>query len=456
MNSVPAQKHHSFATFWPAEWRIRLGLFGLLLFAFSAWFGPAPANIALALMLAAALMEWRQSWHVFRHDLIFWPTLILLGYIFLRAALAAQEMPELAEEQWKTAWNFASLGLFLLPAYWLARCPDKRGWVLALAVAGLIIGLGLNQDWSKWELMLQGQRSGAEKWHYSIMGLYAVTALLGLLLFAPRLLYQQQSRRLKTAVTIAWLVCTIIIVHAFIVSQTRAVWFAAPLVFPPIFFFFIRGWLKAHPDFSRKKLALVAIAGVTLISGVFVANFETISKRATQEGAVYEGISKLEELSTESVAKLVPQSSFGARFWLLSYGLELWKERPWLGWGPGTSSTRDLAPLRDRQDLVVFWHLHNGYLEVLYRFGLVGAVLFALPLLLVIRATYRAHRRGEIPDDLYLLLAGALFLTLIWNLTTVRLDKFDYRVYWYFLAGIAYASTIRQSLASYRKHLTST
>ncbi len=456
MNSVPAQNHHFFATFWPAEWSARLGLFGLLLFAFSAWFGPAPANIALALMLAAALMEWRQTWHVFRHDLIFWPTLILLGYIFLRAALAAQEMPELAEEQWKTAWNFASLGLFLLPAYWLARCPNKLGWVLALAVAGLIIGLGLNQDWSKWELMLQGQRSGAEKWWYSIMGLYTVTALLGLLLFAPRLLHRQQTRLLTSAVAVTWLVCLIVVVHAFIVSQTRTVWFAALLVFPPVFFFFIRGWLKAHPDFPRQKLALVAIAGVALVGGVFIANFETISKRATQESAVYEGIAKLEELSTESVAKLVPKSSFGARFWLLSYGLELWEERPWLGWGPGTSSTRDLAPLRDRQDLVGFWHLHNGYMEVLYRFGLVGALLFALPVFLVVRAAYRAHRRKEMPNDLYLFLAGALFLTLIWNLTTVRLDKLDYRVYWYFLAGIAYAGAMRQSLAGYRQRLTST
>ena len=456
MNPAQTQNSDTPPAFWPAEWSARLGFFGLLLFAFSAWFGPAPANIALGLMLIGALMEGRQAWQTFCHNIIFWPSLALLGYILLRAALAAQEMPDLAEEQWKTAWRFAALGLFLLPAYWLARYPDKLGWVLALAMAGLIIGLGLNQDWSKWELMLRGQRSGAEKWWYSTMGLYTATALLGLLLFAPRLLHRRQTRFLTAVVAITWLICVIIIVHAFFVSQTRTVWFAALLVFPPIFFFFIRAWLKAHPDFPRQKLVLMAIVGVALVGGVFLANFDTISKRATQESAVYKGISKLEELSTESVAKLVPKSSFGARFWLLSYGLELWKERPWLGWGPGTSSTRYLAPKRDRQDLIIFWHLHNGYMEVLYRFGLVGAVLFALPLLLVIRATYRAHRQKETPDDLYLFLAGALFLTLIWNLTTVRLDKLDFRFYWYFLAGIAYASAMRQSLADYRERLKAT
>ena len=450
MYSAQAQNNCTCPSFWPAEWSARLGLFGLLLFAFSAWFGPAPANVALGLMLIGALMEGRQAWQTFRHNIIFWPTLVLLGYILLRAALAAQEMPDLAEKQWSFAWRYAALGLFLLPAYWLARFPEKVDWVLALALAGLIIGLGLNQDWSKWELMLQGQRSGQEKWGSLTMALYAVTGLLGLLLFAPRLLHMQRTPALTNVAAIAWLICIIIMAQAFIVSQSRAVWLAAILVFPLVLIFFLRGWLKAHPAFSRRRLVAVGVISGLLIGSIFAANFSTISSRATQEQEVYESITKLEELNTENVAKEVPRSSFGLRFWLLSYGLELWEERPWLGWGPGTSSTRDLAPQRGREDMHFLMHLHNGYMEMLFHFGLVGTGLFALPLLIVIRAAYRAHRRGAIPHDLYLFLAGALFITLIWNLTNARLDKLNFRFYWYFLAGIAYAGSLRQTLAHYR------
>jgi O-antigen ligase len=428
------------------SWSTHLGLSGLLLFSFTAWLSTAPAYLALLLMLIALLMEAPLAWKTFRHQPITWVTLALVGYIYLRAALAAHEIPELAEEQWQYAERFAILSLFLLVAYWLARCPDKLNWVLALALTGIIVGLILNQDWSKWELMLQGKRSGSEKWWYSIMGLYAATALLGLILFTPCILTRKSGHLLSALSVLIWSLCIAILSHALIVSQSRTVWLACLLAFPPILFFFARNWLKDHPDIPRVQLAIGSSLGLLVLAGVFAANIDTISQRAQQERAVYEGITKLDDLSTTNVASAIPKSSFGARFWLLSYGLEVWKERPLLGWGPGTSSTQYLAPKQDRRDLQPFWHLHNSYMEILCRFGLIGGALFLSLAVLILRGGYLAYQNGKLPHDLYLLLAGSIALLLIWGLTDVRLDKHDYRVYWYFFAGLAYFGAMRLSL----------
>jgi O-antigen ligase len=96
---------------------------------------------------------------------------------------------------------------------------------------------------------------------------------------------------------------------------------------------------------------------------------------------------------------------------------------------------------------VPYDHLHNSYLELLVRFGLVGAALAAVLLGLLFRATWRAWRQGVLPEDHALWLVGTLAFTAVWCLTDFRSQHHDWRYFWLLLAGSAYAATMRRTAA---------
>ena len=83
-------------------------------------------------------------------------------------------------------------------------------------------------------------------------------------------------------------------------------------------------------------------------------------------------------------------------------------------------------------------HLHNSYLEILLRFGIIGALLLTVAALLLINAVVRAHRAGLIPRDYFLFLLGSFGLVAIWSLFDFRALHADWRAYWLLLAGAAY------------------
>jgi O-antigen ligase len=80
-------------------------------------------------------------------------------------------------------------------------------------------------------------------------------------------------------------------------------------------------------------------------------------------------------------------------------------------------------------------HLHNTYLEVLVRFGLVGALLMVGTLGLLARGFWVAHREGRLPFDYAWFLTGALGLMAVWSLSDFRLLHPDWRSYWILMGG---------------------
>ena len=82
--------------------------------------------------------------------------------------------------------------------------------------------------------------------------------------------------------------------------------------------------------------------------------------------------------------------------------------------------------------------LHNTYLEILVRFGIVGALLLITGALLLIRAVFRAYGAGLMPRDYFLFLLGSFGLVAVWSLFDFRALHTDWRAYWACLAGTAY------------------
>ena len=129
-------------------------------------------------------------------------------------------------------------------------------------------------------------------------------------------------------------------------------------------------------------IAIVAAAGV-------VYSFPLISERLSAGGSTAVYLTQMYGLLRGNAVDAASMSIIGAeRLQLVAVALDLIRQRPWLGWGPDASQLITLfSPYPDIRDLTQF---HNGYLQVLVSFGIVGGVLNAA---LVVALLWSALRR---------------------------------------------------------------
>jgi O-antigen ligase len=142
----------------------------------------------------------------------------------------------------------------------------------------------------------------------------------------------------------------------------------------------------------------------------------------------------------------VPSDTNGLRVHALRFAVELWSQRPWLGWGAGSS--RYLLAQSGRAELMMdegVWltHLHNTYAEILVQLGIVGLVLIAALLWLLVRAGNLACRGGQMPPDLCRFFGVSLLFVLIWSLIDYRFVRHDYNFFWIIFTGAAYSFRLR-------------
>jgi len=114
-----------------------------------------------------------------------------------------------------------------------------------------------------------------------------------------------------------------------------------------------------------------------------------ISERLSAGGSTAVYLTQMYGLLRGNAVDAASMSIIGAeRLQLVAVALDLIRQRPWLGWGPDASQLITLfSPYPDIRDLTQF---HNGYLQVLVSFGIVGGVLNAA---LVVALLWSALRR---------------------------------------------------------------
>jgi O-antigen ligase len=138
------------------------------------------------------------------------------------------------------------------------------------------------------------------------------------------------------------------------------------------------------------------------------------------------------------------ESSLGTRLNLYRIGVQLFAARPLLGWGPGTTGTKDLVPAEvipltqyDLDNAPKWAHLHSVAIELLVRFGLLGAAL-AFAFLAVMRGAYGRLQTAapDRPLAHFFLLGG--ILTLLYCVYDFRLIHVDMQFFVILLCGIGY------------------
>ncbi|MEI6413407.1 MAG: O-antigen ligase family protein [Pseudomonadota bacterium] len=416
-------------------WIERLGFASAGLAAYFALLKVNPVSVALILMTMSFILQ-PAAWRACRREPVAWIALSLGAYLLGRLALAGMTWPESAAEQWFDGLNFLYLLLFVPMAWHLQGRPGRVHWVWGLALAGLLTGIlgHLIQHGSA--DLLAGLRSG---FHLRAIafGLYAATALLGLLIFAPRLL-GSEDRPLRPWRWALWLLILEGLLAGLLVTQSRGVLLAILVAFPLALWWRFRGshW-RCQPVWQRRLLMITG--GLLLVQCLAVGGW-VLHHRFAQES---DTVTALERGALEDA----PKTSISHRLWLWQFGLEKWQERPWLGWGPG--ATRRLVAesqnphLFNDEDHRWMDHLHNAYLEILLRLGLVGAVWMTLLLVFLGRGLIRAYRDGRLARDHLAFLAGSALLALVWSAFDFRHLHWDWRDYWILLAGAGFSLGMR-------------
>lgn len=419
------------------EW---LGYSGLCLFALCAWLSTSGTTIASVLMLLAFLADPSARRGILR-DRAFHLVCISGVYLAALGYWAAQEFPETGAVQGKDWNSWMKLYGFLLAAWWLRADPKRIHLVLLLALTGFLLNTARHTDWQGMVDLRLDHRNGFG-FKETFFGLIDVTALLGLLVFAPRYWKSARIRLGRLAVGL-WVGAFILLLHGLVLCGSKSAWLMAAVILPPALFVRFRPWLLAS-GISRRKLWLAMLLGMALVAGMAGSGWDIIRSRLNEDRAV---VAELLQGRWQDL----PRSSLSYRIDVQVYGLQKWWERPLWGWGPGSTqyliqhSQRPGLVYRDAEITTWLAHTHNSYLEILLRTGLAGFLLMAAMLYFLLNSLQNAQRRGALPRDTHLFLVGSLCLLGVWSAFEFRMLHTDLRAYWTLLAGILYTFRLHGS-----------
>jgi len=428
-----------------AGWRERFAFIGVVLLATSAFLSTAGASLGLALVSLAFVADF-DRWRVLLSSPVTLATAAVGAFVILHTLGMVIARTDWSSSLGEGAADWLKLLWFIPFGFCLGGSVRRTLMALGLALAGLLLGMFWRLDWTS--LLADPARFFSTRAGFGFpavaFALYSGTALIGLITLGGRLVGSRGVSRYRPPSVrfLGWLLALAVLLQGFIQSQTLAAWLAMAVVLPVILIAQYRQWRTPGMGWSLRRR--VAIGGAcVLVALLLAANSALLSHRAGIDA------DRTREPPSGAVTDAA-RSSFDQRWHLLLFGLEQWRERPWLGWGADV--TDELIASGDRPQLrlesgQLLRHLHNTYLEVLVQFGVLGFTLFALPMLALLEGLRRASKERRIPADLSLFFGGALLFTLLWCLIDYRVVHHDWRVYWVLLIGSAYNLVLKWPLS---------
>jgi O-antigen ligase len=416
-----------------------IGVAGLYIFSFFSLLSIAGANIGLGLMLIALILS-TDAWRSLPKQLLVWCCLMVIAYVTLRSHYAIGQIEADPKTQINQTRDWVLLFLFFIPAWWLHQSPKRIPVSLGLVLSGFTLGIISALDGVTLSQLVQGGRSGL---HFGIakpiiFGFDCAAMILGLLALAtyqfnPQL---EQTRIQRLVIVSVLFLAVLFFTQGLIISQSRGVWLAIFFAVPTLFLTLkLTRQSRKQPQIS---LLIPSIALATIFTLILALNWNTIQQRITTDRQ------ELNTAVTQGLAE-APLSASTYRLHLWEFGLNKWLERPFTGWGPGTTyalvDAENNPAMRDYRD-VSFDHLHNAYLEVVFQLGLIGIILIALVCGLMISKIMEAYGRKRISIYFLAFLFSNFALIAVYSLTDFRHLHWNWRFYWLEIAGVAYAFTL--------------
>jgi O-antigen ligase len=416
----------------------------LWVFAFSAWSLTGVAHAALFLLVCLFLLDLPDNWKVLRVEPAFWIMPIGVGLMLVLAWRATLLFPDTAIDQWRGVWVWVAPFLFVVVAWWIARDTAQVGRLMAAALLGLAVGVLRKTDWSHIPAVLTGLRY---HFGYAALGLAFIAAvmLIGLLVFRRRITEFGDGTQPRPILGWAlWIAALLFVATVLVVTQSRGA--ALSLVVAGVAFVVAGafGRLKRGDAASARGSRRVTLR---LVYVSFVLGFAALLFWSTKDRLIADltSFADAEEIKVQDYA-----ASLGARVNLHRVAGQVIATRPLLGWGPGTSTTEYVVPRglvavtsHDREKVPSFSHLHSVALEILARFGLVGAALAIAFGILQLRAFRRLLTDSRATPELRRFFALSGVVVLLFVLYDFRLINVDFRFFSILYFGILYAYSLK-------------
>jgi O-antigen ligase len=185
-------------------------------------------------------------------------------------------------------------------------------------------------------------------------------------------------------------------------------------------------------------LKIFILAGLVVVASSVIRLPERVEKRFFPKGKFYFAIIQGRyDLQNETGDHSIDSVAHRLMLWKLS--LDKWKERPWLGHGPGMSrylirnAGEDYASVRSYVDF------HNQYFEFFSQLGIIGFTFYALSFFIILHQLFRGKNTSQIPQDYFMFILAAITLFSITCL--FGRSFFNYRPIYLvgFLGGMCYS-----------------
>lgn len=413
------------------------GLTGLYLFSFFSLLSIAGANIGLGLMIIGLMLS-SAGWRNLLRQSITWFCLLVVAYILVRVNWPVGGVTAERETQFDQAMDWMQLFLFAIPAWWMSQARQRITISITLMFSGFALGMVSALDAESLRQMLHGVRSGFHFGKPIILGFDCAAAILGLTALAVyRLDARHQGSGFTTAVRLSLILLAILFfTQGLIVSQSRGVWLAMLFALPSLFL--TLRYVMPGSQLGAIRLRYPLIGTFLILALILAMNWNTISQRISSESRDWSAVVNqgLDE---------APLGSSTYRLHLWQFGLRKWLERPFFGWGPGTThalvEAENNSALQDPPGSS-FDHLHNAYLEVVFQLGLLGILLIALVSGVLIYKLTECFRQKRLSVYFLAFLTSNFVLIAIYSLTDFRHLHWNWRFYWLVIAGATIACSL--------------
>lgn len=421
-----------------SQWIDLAGGAGLLLFSFGVFYRPLLVQEGLLLMAAAFILRCR-SWHptVTRDPLIVLSVAFLL-LLLVRTVLAAAEFQSHRAAIIEGALRAIQIGFFavFLTAFWMHRFESRWDWLVVALLAGFALRVVRKLDWSNltgaFQLFWSGEVRAALGSTPNRFGLWNAIILLACVVLHRQIMGNSVRKSVGYARKAFWVFITATSLMGLLFSQSRSAWIAAVLTILPAMIWKLRRRIRTR---IRSGVAVAAVFGLIALSAVV---WDVMENRVHLHADAYLDI-LYGDSHLDGQTQNAALDSIAERLLIYRFFGEKWKERPWFGYGPGTSAILIHTAPEEYARISVWNHFHNLAFDILIQLGIVGLLFYAACAYFVFKQLWRDRRSGRMNPDYFVFLFGALMLVLIGSLPGQALGDYKGVYLVGFLGGMAYA-----------------
>ncbi|RPJ12224.1 MAG: O-antigen ligase domain-containing protein, partial [Deltaproteobacteria bacterium] len=231
-----------------------------------------------------------------------------------------------------------------------------------------------------------------------------------------------------------WFVILSVSVIGIVLSQSRSALIGTFFISLPMAALHL---YRTH-QFKSKTWGAIAVFLIFVFS---LTNFTAVMRIRLPEASFLSLIRG--ETSFDSISGT--DRSISERLFLYKSAWELWKKKPFLGYGPGTSSVHlRMIYDTDPDKIGLYTHFHNFFLDILVQLGMIGLLFYMIFFYKLVQQLIRSRRKGDVDLDVFLFVVGSLALIGISCLTDQPLNHPKGLYLLVFLSGTCYMNQFKK------------